>query len=74
MEEPEMITLNDLPFGARFRYREGGTVWIKISTIGYGTVAEYNKKKMANPPWVGQRVCSAINHDGENPEVILEEL
>ena len=66
-------TLNDLPLGARFRYREGGQIWIKISTQGYGLIAEYDKERISNPPWVGQRLCSAVEREGDNPEVVLEE-
>lgn len=68
-----MLKLNDLPLGARFSYREGGQVWIKISSAGLGLIAEYDKERIINSPWVGQRICSAVELDGDNPEIILKE-
>ena len=68
-----VMRFEDLPLGARFKYKGQDRIWTKLEGSGEGLVAEYDEKYIKDPKWMAQTIACAADtvEEMENLEIIV---
>lgn len=73
-EKSTVMLFTEAPMGCRFKYynQNSNSIWIKLSEDSCGLIAEYNEFLMKTPRWIGQKICSFADTEGQMNEMYIE--